>query len=91
MASKWEGGDNWVKAPQWSSGKANDTGHLRKKYGNAGMKRGGTYRFNPNTVPSSHPGCTIKIKATEERKRWVDLVASGNRPCKYYSSGIRKD
>lgn len=90
MASNWIGGDNWIYAPQWSSGKTNDTGTIRKKYGNAGMKRGNTYRFNPNTVPSSHPGCTIKPKALEEKKRWDDLVASGKRPVKIFISGLSK-
>ena len=54
------------------------------------MKRGNTYRFNPNTVPSSHAGCTIKPKALEEKKRWDDLVASGKRPVKIFISGLSK-
>jgi len=84
--SNWVGGD-FVYSPQWASGKSN-SGDSRKKYGNAGTKRG---RFNPNPVPRNHPSCMITQKSIAEKKRWADLVASGNRPCKYYSSGIRKD
>ena len=45
----WVGGE-FVKAPQWGSGRSN-SGDGKKKYGNAGMRK--RNRFNPNPTPKT--------------------------------------
>lgn len=65
---------NWVMAPQWSSGRSNDGASESKRYGNAGMKRGNKYRFNPNPTRSSHPGCVIAQQSMKDKKNHLDRI-----------------
>ena len=64
MAAKWEGGDLWVFAPQWSSGRSNSGNGSSKNP--ALTKRG---RFNPNPTRANHPGCLIAKQAKEDKEK----------------------
>lgn len=86
MASNWVGGD-WVKAPQWGSGKSN-SGDARKKYGNAGTKRGG---FNPNPIRrNGNALCMISQQAVANKKAYAESVLNGTRPILFVRSGLSK-
>lgn len=64
MAKPWEGGPNFVFAPQWSSGKSNSGSGVKGKFGHAGTKRG---RFNPNPTACNHPSCQIALRSKRDK------------------------
>lgn len=68
--SKWQGGPNFIKARQWGVGRTN-SGEGAKKFGSAAMKRGNTFKFNPNPTRCSHPGCMIAQQAKIDRENYA--------------------
>lgn len=67
---KWQGGPNFVYAQQWGTGQTNG-GEGNKKFGSAGMKRGNTYRFNPNVTRTSHAGCQIAQQSRRDKDAFM--------------------
>jgi len=78
--SKWLGGDNFVYAPQWASGKSND-GNYKKKYGNAATRKKG--RFNANPTVCAHVSCQITQRSALDKKKYNEsprpVLYSGKR------------
>lgn len=63
MAKPWEGGPNFVFAPQWSSGKSN-AGQSKNP---ALTKRG---RFNPNPTACGHVSCMIAAQSKRDKAKY---------------------
>lgn len=67
---KWQGGTNFIYAPQWSTGRSN-SGEGNKKFGSAAVKRGNSYRFNPNPTRCNHAGCQIAIQSKRDKEIYM--------------------
>lgn len=64
--SRWQGGPNFVYAPQWASGRSND-GAGRKRLQ---LTRRG--RFNPNPTACAHPGCQVTARAKRDKEAYIE-------------------
>lgn len=51
---------------------AKDGGNAgQNRFGDAGMKRGGTYRFNPNPTRCNHAGCQIAAQSRKDKDAYM--------------------
>jgi hypothetical protein len=58
--------------------KGNDNGG-KNKYGDAGYKHRGGYRFNPNPTRCNHAGCQIAIQSRKDKEAYLQQKGPKNK------------